>query len=95
MTTARESLEGAFGTIPDLIRLHAAERPASLALAMGGASMTYRRLDREMDRVAAGLQRDGVAGAEAVAIVSATSIPYAVAFLGILRAGAEIGRAHV
>jgi len=88
MTTARESLEGAFGTIPDLIRLHAAERPASLALAMGGASMTYRRLDREMDRVAAGLQRDGVAGAEAVAIVSATSIPYAVAFLGILRAGA-------
>jgi acyl-CoA synthetase (AMP-forming)/AMP-acid ligase II len=88
MTTARESLAGTFGTIPDLIRLHAAERPASLALAMGGASMTYRRLDREMDRVAAGLLRDGVGPGEAVAIVSATSIPYAVAFLGILRAGA-------
>ncbi|RHW16279.1 4-coumarate--CoA ligase [Sphingomonas gilva] len=88
MNTAREILEGAFGTIPSLIRLHAVERPDAVALAMDGASMTYRRLNREMDRVAAGLQRDGIRPGEAVAIVSATSIPYAVAFLGILRAGA-------
>lgn len=88
MTTARALLEGEFGTIPDLIRLHAAERPDAVALAMGGGSMTYRRLNREMDRVAAGLQRDGIQPGDAVAIVAATSIPYAVAFLGILRAGA-------
>ncbi len=86
--TAADLLARDFGSIPDLIRAHAAEQPDKLALADDEATLTYAALDRMMDRIAAALQRDGVARGQAVAIVAHPSIAYACLFLGIIRAGA-------
>lgn len=85
--TAADLLSSDFATLPDLIRRHAAERGAKVAVADDQAQVTYAELDRLMDRVAAGLQRDGVAQGSAVAIVSHPCVEQAVAFLGALRAG--------
>ncbi|RYY65346.1 MAG: 4-coumarate--CoA ligase, partial [Comamonadaceae bacterium] len=51
---------------------------------------TWGELDALADRIAAGLQRDGVRPTEAVAISGANSLPYAALFLGGLRAGAAV-----
>jgi acyl-CoA synthetase (AMP-forming)/AMP-acid ligase II len=87
MTSAEAMLAGGFGTLPDLIRAHAAERGGRVAIACGDAAIGYADLDARMDRVAAALQRDGVARGQAVAVLGAASIDYAVVFLGALRAG--------
>ena len=87
MPTAAEMLASDFATLPDLIAAHAHEQGAKTALIHGDAQLSYAQLDAAMDRVAAALQRDGIAAGRAVAIVALTSIPYAVAFLGSLRAG--------
>lgn len=85
--TAEEMLASEFATLPDLIRAHAAERGAKVAIADDAGSIDYATLDRMMDRVAAALQRDGAAPGKAVAIVGAPTIAYALAFLGAVRAG--------
>ena len=85
--TAEMMLAGDFATLPDLIRAHAAERPDRIAIATADGTIDYRSLDTRMDRVAAALLRDGLMPHQAVAIVGAASIDYAVAFLGTLRAG--------
>ena len=87
MSDANTLLHGDFATLPDLIAAHAAERGDKAALIHGDDRMSYAALDAAMDRFAAALQRDGIAQRSAVAIVAAVSIPYAVAFLGSLRAG--------
>jgi acyl-CoA synthetase (AMP-forming)/AMP-acid ligase II len=84
--------------VPDLVRLHARERPSHPALIQDYAEgvrqglrrLTYGELDALMDRVAARLQREGVRPREAVAICAANSIEYAALFLGALRAGAVV-----
>ena len=83
-------LEESFNTIPHLIRLHAADRPAHPALVQDGETLGYAQLDAMMDRVASALQRDGVKPGEAVAVCAATSIAYAAVFLGSLRAGVAV-----
>jgi acyl-CoA synthetase (AMP-forming)/AMP-acid ligase II len=85
--TAAALLESEFATLPDLIRAHAVERGEKDALAAQAGAIDYAELDRLMDRIAAALQRDGVAQGQAVAIVAASSIEYAAVFLGALRAG--------
>lgn len=85
--TARDMLTGAFATLPDLIRAHGVERPDRLALIDEDTALTYAALDAAVDRVAAALQRDGVAQGASVAIVAASSVDYAIVFLGALRAG--------
>ena len=87
MNTAAGLLGSGFATLPDLIAAHARERGEKSALIHDGAFLDYAGLDSTMDRIAAGLQRDGVAKGAAVAIVGAMSIPYAAVFLGALRAG--------
>ena len=87
MTTAAAMLASDFATLPDLIAAHARERPERIALADDGGTLDYAGLDRLMDRIAAGLQRDGVAQGAAVAIVAQASVAYAAVFLGSLRAG--------
>jgi acyl-CoA synthetase (AMP-forming)/AMP-acid ligase II len=77
-----------FRAIPDLIREHAAAHPARLALAAGDERLDYAALDALMDRVAAALQRDGVA--PGVAICAHASPRYAAVFLGALRAGVAV-----
>ncbi|OIR07077.1 long-chain-fatty-acid--CoA ligase [mine drainage metagenome] len=83
-------LERAFDTIPDLIRGHAEREPAHPALIQDRDSLDYAGLDALMDRVAAALQRDGVAPRQSVAICAASSIAYAAVFLGCLRAGVAV-----
>ena len=86
MPTADDMLRSDFATLPDLIAAHARERGEKTALINDGERLDYAGLNAAMDRFAAALQRDGVAQGAAVAIVAPMSIPYAVAFLGALRA---------
>lgn len=79
-----------FRTITDLVREHAAARPAHTALVQGDRRLSWGELDALMDRVAAGLQRDGVRPTQAIAISGANSVDYAVLFLGGLRAGVAV-----
>ena len=88
--SAEALLAREFGTLPDLIRTHAAERPSHAALVEGDAELNYAGLAALMDRIAFALQRDGVRSGEAVAICARTSINYAAAFCGILAAGAAV-----
>lgn len=87
MTDIAALLAEPFGTLPDLIRVHAAERPDKLAIADDDTQVSYAELDRLMDRVAAALQRDGTAQRQSVASVSYPSVAQALVFLGALRAG--------
>ena len=83
-------LQTEFGTITDLIRLHAAQEPTRRALIEGQRGLTYAQLDQTMDRVAAALQRDGLKPGDAIAICANMSIEYAAVFLGALRAGVVV-----
>jgi acyl-CoA synthetase (AMP-forming)/AMP-acid ligase II len=85
--TAAEMLAGPFAALPDLIRAHGRERPDKPAILFGDRVLDYAGLDAVMDRIAAALQREGLAKGDAVAIVANTSTEYACAFLGALRAG--------
>ena len=87
MQTTNDMLASDFATLPDRIAAHARERGTRTALADAGDAIDYATLDRRMDRVAAALQRDGVAPGAAVAIVAQASVDYATVFLGALRAG--------
>jgi acyl-CoA synthetase (AMP-forming)/AMP-acid ligase II len=79
-----------FRTISELIREHARARPQHAALVLGDERLGYGELDALMDRVAAALQRDGIAPGEAIAICADSSPRYAAVFLGALRAGVAV-----
>jgi acyl-CoA synthetase (AMP-forming)/AMP-acid ligase II len=83
-------LEQDFATIPELIAAHAQERPRARALAQGDVGLDFAALDAQLDRVAAALQRDGLRVADMIAICAASSIEYALTFLGALRAGVAV-----
>ncbi|RYG18020.1 MAG: 4-coumarate--CoA ligase [Caulobacteraceae bacterium] len=82
--------ENEFHDIPSLVALHAAERPDHIAVAYGERSVTYREFNDDCDRVAAALQRDGVANRDVVAICALSSIEYMTTFVGALRAGVAV-----
>jgi long-chain acyl-CoA synthetase len=79
-----------FGTLPELIRAQAQVRPSQTAIVFGEQKLNYAEFDRQVDRIAASLQRDGVLPGDNVAICATSSIEYASAFFGILRAGAGV-----
>ena len=79
-----------FQAIPDLVRQHAAALPERPALRQGDRSLAWAALDRQVDRVAAALQRGGVQPQQSIAICGANAIPYMVVFLGALRAGVAV-----
>ncbi len=79
-----------FGTISELVRAHARERPEANALILGDERVTYGALDRWMDRIAGALQRDGLVAGDIIAVCARTSINYAALFLGALRAGVTV-----
>jgi len=85
--TADDMLASDFATLPDLIRAHASTQGGKTALVAQEGRIDYAALDALMDRVAAALQRDGVAQDQAVAIIAASRIEYGAVFLGALRAG--------
>ncbi len=90
MSGAEELLERPFGTLSELIRFHARERPRHEALIEEGRSLDYGALDALMDRIAAALQRDGLRAGDSLALCGANSIHYAAVFLAGLRAGIAV-----
>jgi long-chain acyl-CoA synthetase len=89
MTSPASSLPP-FRPIAELIREHAAARPAHTALVQGSRRMSWGDFDALADRVAAALQRDGVAPTESIALCGANSLEYAVLFIGAVRAGVAV-----
>ncbi len=79
-----------FRFIADLIREHARARPGHAAVAAGDRTLDYAALDASMDRIAASLQRDGLAPGDAIAICAQSSVDYAALFIGALRAGVVV-----
>ena len=77
MTTTGPDVLPAFSDMSSRIRSHAQQAPARRALVEGGRQLDYAALDRQMDRIAAALQRDGIEPGDAVAICAASSIEYA------------------
>lgn len=94
LNTASSSAAPVFQPIPDMIRAHAQAEPNRRALLeeQGGLTQTlsYGELDRLMDQVAVALQRDGVQVGQSIAVCASSSIPYAIVFLGALRAGVVV-----
>jgi long-chain acyl-CoA synthetase len=90
MTLTGPEVVPAFSDMGSRIRLHAQQAPGRRALVESGRQLDYAELDRQMDRIAAALQRDGVAPRDAIAICAANSIEYACMFLGALRAGVVV-----
>ncbi|HEX4353777.1 MAG TPA: class I adenylate-forming enzyme family protein [Polyangiales bacterium] len=86
----KDMLDREFGTIPELIHAHAQVQPQQLALIEGDRSLDYASLDALMDRFAATLQREGLQAGDIIAICAASSIEYAVAFLGAIRIGVAV-----
>lgn len=79
-----------FGTLPEMLRLHASLWPNKAALVQGSEGFDYATLDRAVDRAAAAMQRDGVRAGDVIAICALNSIRYAIAFVAALRAGAAV-----
>jgi acyl-CoA synthetase (AMP-forming)/AMP-acid ligase II len=90
MTSARDLLDQDFGTLGPIIAAHAAEQPQALCIVDGERRVTYGEFDALVDRVAAGLQRDGVNQRAAIAVCALSSIEYAAVFVGGLRAGIAV-----
>ena len=89
-STITEMRERTFGSHHELIRAQAKMRPAKAAMIQDERRLDYAGLDQLMDRIAAGLQRDGVRPGESIAICGAMSIEYGAVFMGAIRAGAGV-----
>jgi long-chain acyl-CoA synthetase len=79
-----------FHTLPELVRVHAAQRPHHTALRQHERTLDYRSLDELADRIAATLQRAGLQSGRTIAVCAAMSIEYAAVFVGALRAGIAV-----
>ncbi len=79
-----------FKTLSEMIDELAVSQTQHAALIQDTRQLSYAELDAMMDRVAAALQRDEIAPGESIAICAATSLEYAVVFLGALRAGVAV-----
>ncbi len=88
--TVSQAIQAEFGTVADMIRAHAARDPQHPALILDQRSLSYAELDALMDRVAAALQRDGLAPRDAIAVCAATTLEYTALYLGALRAGVVV-----
>ena len=79
-----------FADLPALVAQHARTRPQALALVLGERRLSYAAFDALIDRVAASLQRDGLAAQQTIAVCAGTSVAYLAVFLGALRAGLAV-----
>ena len=80
----------AFIDLPALVSGHARARPQAEALVCGPQRLNWADFDAQVERVAASLQREGLAARACVAICATAGIGYVVAFVGALRAGAAV-----
>ena len=83
-------VERPFGLFAELVGMQARANPDKIALICGEQSWTYRQLDDRADRIASGLERDGVGAGGVVAVCAAMSTAYVATFLGVLRTGAAV-----
>ena len=79
-----------FADLPALLAGHARAQPQALALVVGSRRVSYAEFDALVDRVAASLQRDGLAPQQVIAVCASTSVAYLAVFLGALRAGLAV-----
>ena len=70
MKDLESAINAEFGSVAELVHLHALAAPNRPALSESNSSrrLTYGELDALMDRIAASLQRDGVKAGESIAI---------------------------
>ena len=90
MSLADHIAQTEFDTLSPLITRLAQTQANAPALADDHRRISYAQLDRDMNRVAAALQRDGVGAGEAIAICAQSSVAYATLYLGALRAGVVV-----
>lgn len=80
-------LEKPFGDYTGLIAAWGRERPDRVALDDGTESLTWSQVAALVERIAAQMQRDGLQKGQAVAILGTSTVRYALAYLGAIRAG--------
>lgn len=73
-------------TLGTVIRRRATSTPDHLAICLGKQTLSYAELDRNASRVAAALDREGIAAGDIVAVLAATSLPYLALMAGTARA---------
>lgn len=82
-----EELEKPYGDYSGLIAAWGVDRPDRIAIDDGTERLTWGELAPLVERVAAQLQADGLKKGQAVAILGTSSVCYALAYLGAIRAG--------
>ncbi|TQJ31980.1 long-chain-fatty-acid--CoA ligase [Microbacterium sp. SLBN-146] len=78
------------GSLVDIVAASARDYPDAVALQFFGRETTYRQLDEQIQRAAAGLASHGVRAGDPVAIVLPNCPQHIVAFYAILRLGAVV-----
>ncbi|MRH30333.1 AMP-binding protein [Microbacterium sp. SYP-A9085] len=78
------------GSLVDIVAASARDYPDAPALEFFGRTTSYRELDRQIARAAAGLKALGVTAGDPVAIVLPNCPQHIVAFYAILRLGAVV-----
>lgn len=78
------------GIVPDLLALPAREWPQAPALEFRGRRLSYGDLDREVNRLAAGLIADGVKPGDRVALLLPNTPWHPLAFFAVARCGAVV-----
>jgi long-chain acyl-CoA synthetase len=73
--------------LADLVREAAAASPEKPALVTGGATVTWADLDRDVDRLAAGLGAAGHESGARIGILLPNCVDYVICYFGVLRAG--------
>lgn len=83
-------LEPVSGSLVDIVAASARDYPDAPALQFFGRTMSYRELQDQIERAAAGLRERGVRSGDPVAIVLPNCPQHIVAFYAVLRLGAVV-----
>ncbi len=78
------------GSLVDIVEESAKDYPDAVALQFFGRETTYRSLQEQIERAAAGLRAQGVRAGDPVAIILPNCPQHVVAFYAVLRLGAII-----
>lgn len=81
-------LRPAFDSVLDMFAGHASASPHWIALADADTQLTFAELDDASERIAMALQQQGAGAEQPVAVCIERSVHFAVALLGVLKAGA-------
>lgn len=85
-----DDLEPVTGSLIDIVEASARDYPDAVALQFFGRTTSYRSLQEQIERAAAGLRAQGVRAGDPVAIVLPNCPQHIVAFYAILRLGAVV-----